>query len=226
MSGAPTSGKPDAGAARAPAFDTAFVDAFQDLLGWRRDVRRFADAPLAPALVETLLAQAHMAPSVGNSQPWRFVLVEDDVRREAIRENFRQANAEALASYDGERAGLYARLKLEGLTVAPVQLAVFCDEATCQGEGLGRRTMPEMLAYSCVCAVNTLWLAARARGVGMGWVSILDPLRAGEVLEVPPDWRLVAYLCLGYPLEEHLDPELERAGWEARSGLSERIFKR
>lgn len=226
MSGTSTSTEPEHGTSQALAFDASFVETFHALLGWRRDVRRFLETPLDPDLVETLLAQAHMAPSVGNSQPWRFVLVEDGFRREAIRENFRETNADALASYDGERAGLYARLKLEGLTAAPVQLAVFCDEGTCQGDGLGRRTMPEMLAYSCVCAVNTLWLAARARGVGMGWVSILDPQRAGEALEVPSDWRLVAYLCLGYPVEEHLDPELERAGWEARSGLSERIFRR
>lgn len=226
MSGTPTSTGAEQGAPRAPAFDAAFARAFHELLGWRRDVRRFLETPLDPDLVETLLAQAHMAPSVGNSQPWRFVLVEDEVRRDAVRANFREANADALASYDGERAGLYAQLKLEGLTAAPVQLAVFCDEATCQGDGLGRRTMPEMLAYSCVCAVNTLWLAARARGIGMGWVSILDPVRARETLEVPSDWRLIAYLCLGYPVEEHPDPELERAGWEARSGLSERIFRR
>jgi 5,6-dimethylbenzimidazole synthase len=209
-----------------PAFDQDFRDRFHALLGWRRDVRRFLDTSLDRALVETLLAEAHMAPSVGNSQPWRFVLVEEETRREAVRASFRKANADALAAYHGERASLYAQLKLEGLSVAPVQLAVFCDEATRQGEGLGRRSMPEMLAYSCVCAVNTLWLSARVRGIGLGWVSILDPAEVTRLLDVPSDWRLVAYLCLGHPQEEHADPELERTGWEARHGLGERIFRR
>jgi 5,6-dimethylbenzimidazole synthase len=209
-----------------PAFDDAFLTGFQTLLAWRRDVRRFDPRALPDGLLETLLAQAHMSPSVGNSQPWRFVLVDDPARREAVRGSFLAANADALASYDGERAELYARLKLEGLTVAPVQLAVFCDEGTDQGEGLGRRTMPEMLAYSCVCAVNTLWLATRARGIGLGWVSIIDPAEVAQALDVPGSWRLIAYLCIGYPQEEHDDPELERAGWQARQGLGERLFRR
>ncbi|SOB90242.1 5,6-dimethylbenzimidazole synthase [Stappia indica] len=210
----------------APAFGDAFLTGFETLLAWRRDVRRFDPRALPEGLLETLLAQAHMSPSVGNSQPWRFVLVDAPERRTAVRESFLKANADALSSYDGERAELYARLKLEGLTVAPVQLAVFCDEGTLQGEGLGRRTMPEMLAYSCVCAVNTLWLAARARGVGLGWVSIIDPQQVALALDVPDAWRLIAYLCIGYPQEEHDDPELERAGWQARQGLGERLFRR
>lgn len=209
-----------------PVFDAAFLDGLQALFVWRRDVRQFDPQPLPEGLLEALLAQAHLSPSVGNSQPWRFVLVDDPARREAVRGSFRKANADALSSYEGERAELYARLKLEGLRVAPVQLAVFCDEATDQGGGLGRRTMPEMLAYSCVCAISTLWLAARARGVGLGWVSILDPQEVAAALDVPADWRLVAYLCIGYPQEEQDEPELERAGWQARQGLGERLFRR
>lgn len=207
-------------------FDAAFVARFEELLAWRRDVRRFRTDPLPEGLFERLLQAAHLAPSVGNSQPWRFVTVEDAARREAVRASFRRANQEALASYSGESARLYATLKLEGLTDAPVQLAVFCDEETGQGAGLGRRSMPEMLAYSCVCAVNTLWLAARAQGVGLGWVSILEPERVTSALDVPASWRLIAYLCLGYPAEEHLDPELERAGWQRRSGLDVRWLHR
>lgn len=209
-----------------PAFGDAFLKGFETLLAWRRDVRRFDPRPLPEGLLEVLLAQAHMSPSVGNSQPWRFVLVDDPARREMVRASFLKANADALAAYDGERAELYARLKLEGLTVAPVQMAVFCDEGTAQGEGLGRRTMPEMLAYSCVCAVNTLWLATRAQGIGLGWVSIIDPQEVAQALDVPDSWRLIAYLCIGYPQEEHNDPELERAGWQARQGLGERLFRR
>jgi 5,6-dimethylbenzimidazole synthase len=207
-------------------FDAVFAARFEELLAWRRDVRRFRIDPLPDGLVERLLQAAHLAPSVGNSQPWRFVTVDDPARRDAVRESFRRANQEALACYSGESARLYATLKLEGLTDAPVQLAVFCEEDTGQGAGLGRRSMPEMLAYSCVCAVNTLWLAARARGVGLGWVSILEPEVVTTALDVPASWRLIAYLCMGYPAEEHLDPELERAGWQAGSGLDERWVRR
>lgn len=209
-----------------PSFDAGFQARFLDLLAWRRDVRRFRTTPLEPVLVEDLLAAAHMAPSVGNSQPWRFVLVDEPQRRGRVRDSFRRCNQRALEVYDGEAAARYARLKLEGLDAAPVQLAVFCDEGTDQGRGLGRRTMPEMLAYSAVCAINTLWLAARVHGVGVGWVSILEPEVVTEVLDVPASWRLIAYLCLGYPVEVHRDPELERSGWQARRGLGERILRR
>jgi len=210
----------------AGTFDATFRDRFAELVAWRRDVRRFRPDPLSDGLVEKLLAIAHQAPSVGNSQPWRFVLVEGTDARAGVRASFLTANAEALSDYTGDRAGTYARLKLAGLDDAPVQLAVFCDEVTGQGHGLGRRTMPEMLAYSCVCAINTLWLAARAEGIGVGWVSILDPREVTGLLDVPDGWRLVAYLCLGRPLEEHLDPELERAGWQDREGLETRILHR
>ncbi|WP_051242422.1 5,6-dimethylbenzimidazole synthase [Stappia stellulata] len=215
-----------AGPGAGGVFDAAFLARFEDLLAWRRDVRRFRTDPLPDDMLQRLLKAAHMAPSVGNSQPWRFVTVDEAARREAVRASFRRANREALASYSGETASLYATLKLEGLSRAPVQLAVFCDGETGQGAGLGRRTMPEMLAYSCVCAVNTLWLAARAQGVGLGWVSILEPETVADALDVPASWRLIAYLCMGYPAEEHLDPELERAGWQAGTGLDARWVRR
>jgi 5,6-dimethylbenzimidazole synthase len=211
---------------QAGAFDASFRESLAELVAWRRDVRRFRRDPLPEGLVESLLAIAHQAPSVGNSQPWRFVLVERDENRTGVRNSFLAANAEALEDFTGDKASTYARLKLAGLDAAPVQLAVFCDEATGQGHGLGRRTMPEMLAYSCVCAINTLWLAARAEGVGVGWVSIIDPQEVTSLLDVPQDWRLVAYLCLGWPVEEHLDPELERARWQSRESLAERLLRR
>ena len=116
------------------------------------------------------------------------------------------------------RAGEALRhTELAGLREAPVHLAVFCDEATEQGFGLGARTMPETRRYSAVCALHTFWLAARAYGLGVGWVSILDPTRLAETLEVPPEWSFVGYLCVGWPQEEQLTPELERAGWQARA---------
>lgn len=209
-----------------PCFDDTFRNGLARLLAWRRDVRRFLSDPVEDGLLERLLDLACLAPSVGNSQPWRFVSVDAPARRAEIRANFEACNAKALEGYAGERAALYARLKLAGLDQAPVQLAVFADEATEAGAGLGRQTMPETLRYSAVMAVHTLWLAARAEGLGLGWISILDPAEVSRSLETPEAWALVAYLCLGYPAEEHRDPELERAGWQARDALCRQVLRR
>ena len=142
--------------------------------------------------------------------------VDDKARREAVQANFAAANREALKAYAGERAAAYARLKLAGLSEAPVQIAVFCDEQTALGHGLGARTMPETRRYSTVCALHTFWLAARAQGLGVGWVSILDPATLAETLDTPRPWTFIAYLCVGWPVEEHLEPELARSGWQPR----------
>ncbi len=204
------------GHAKAPALRVS-REGLRTLLTWRRDVRRFRTEPLEPGLLDSLLDFAALAPSVGLSQPWRFVHVRSPEKRALVRKNFAATNADALGGYDGERAALYSRLKLSGLDDAPVQLAVFVDSDPEQGAGLGRRTMPEALFYSVIIAIHTLWLAARIEGVGLGWVSILDPVLLGADLEVPPAWRLVAYLCIGYPAEESDTPELERSGWERRA---------
>ena len=210
-----------------PLFDDAFRRQLETLFRWRRDVRRFRTEPVEDALLDRLIGLALLAPSVGNSQPWRFVKVFAAERRTLIRQCFEQCNAAALAGYSGERATLYARLKLTGLDRAPVQLAVFVDEATPCGHGLGRRTMPETLTWSVVGAVHALWLAARAHGLGMGWVSIIDPQRVHAILGVPDTWSLVAYLCLGWPEEEHIDPDLERARWQHRiDGLDGVVLRR
>ena len=209
-----------------PFMADAVREGLEDLVAWRRDVRRFRRDALPKDCLEELLQLADLAPSVGNAQPWRFVEVKDPARRATVRQSFLRCNAEALQNYRGERAALYARLKLEGLDQAPVHLAVFTDEAATQGRGLGRATMPETLAYSTVCAIHTLWLAARARGIGMGWLSILEPQEVARSLTVPADWRFTAYLCLGWPEEEHLDPELERHGWQARTDWRTRFIER
>lgn len=209
-----------------PTFDDAFRARLATLVAWRRDVRRFRRDPVDPALVEHLLDLAQQAPSVGNSQPWRWVEVASEAARAAVRDSFARCNADALAALDDARADTYAQLKLEGLKVAPVQLAVFCDHATAQGHGLGRRTMPETLDHSVVTMIATLWLVARAHGLGLGWVSIIDPAEIARALDVPESWHLVAYLCLGWPAEEHLDPELERHGWQAREAVSRRTLVR
>ena len=197
-------------------FDDAFRDQLEQLFRWRRDVRRFKSDPVDPDLLRHLLELADLAPSVGLSQPWRFVEVEDEAARKSILASFERCNARALEGYDGDDRALYARLKLEGLRDAPIQFAVFSDEETLKGKGVGRQTMPETLRYSVVAAVYTFWLAARAAGLVVGWVSILEPKELCKALSTPDDWALVAYLCVGYPVEEHLDPELERAGWEVR----------
>jgi 5,6-dimethylbenzimidazole synthase len=200
--------------AQSPSFDEAFTEKLGELLAWRRDVRRFQPAPVPEALLAKLLELMEFSPSVGHSQPWRWLRVDDPYQRLAVQASFSRCNAEALADYEGERAALYARLKLEGLREAPVQFAVFCDHGTLQGHGLGRRTMPEMLDYSVVAAITQFWLAARAHGVGVGWVSILDPEEVRHIAGAPPGWKLVAYLCVGFPVEEHVVPELVQAGWE------------
>lgn len=209
-----------------PKFDHDFRTAFRDLILWRRDVRRFRADPVSEQLVQSLLELASHAPSVGNCQPWRFVLVDDEARRQSIRASFERANQGALEGYTGDQRARYARLKLEGLDVAPIHIAVFADEETGRGAGLGRQTMPEMLHYSAVGAVHTLWLAARAEGLGLGWLSILEPETVYKTLDVPEGWAFIAYLCIGWPVEEHPDPELVRAGWESRAPFESLILRR
>jgi 5,6-dimethylbenzimidazole synthase len=207
-------------AERAPQFDADFRERLRDLLRWRRDVRRFKRAKLLEGTIERLIATACLAPSVGLSEPWRFVIVEDEARRAAIRKCFADCNRAALDMQSPDRASLYARLKLAGLDDAPCQLAVFADRATAQGGGLGRLTMPETLDYSVVIAVHTLWLAARAEGLGVGWVSILDPEHIAAILDVPPHWIFIGHLCVGYPAQDDDMPALERQGWEHRHSPS------
>ncbi len=210
----------------APVFDDAFRGRLLDLFRWRRDVRRFHADPVSPAVLDDLLETAYLAPSVGLSQPWRFVSVESPERRAAVRASFETCNARALATQDDGRAARYARLKLAGLDEAPCHLAVFAEPDPEQGRGLGRGTMPETTSYSAVMAVHTLWLAARAAGLGLGWVSILDPVAITAALDVPADWGFVGYLCLGYPQANSEVPELEQAGWEHRRSAASLLLRR
>jgi 5,6-dimethylbenzimidazole synthase len=196
-------------------------------LRWRRDVRHFDTRAVAPEDMTALLEAASLAPSVGNAQPWRFVRLRTPALRAALAAHVDAENARAAAGYaDKNRHEAYRALKLHGLREAPELLAVFCDERPAAGHGLGIATMPEMQRYSCVTAVHTLWLAARARGIGLGWVSILDPAGVAALLDVPQDWTLIALLCLGYPETPSDIPELERRGWQAREPLADRLFDR
>jgi 5,6-dimethylbenzimidazole synthase len=210
----------------APEFNDEFYAKLAQLFSWRRDVRHFRSDPVAEETIAALVREASHSPSVGYSQPWRFVNVTTPQRRDTIIASFERANADALQGYSGDDAARYANLKLAGLRDAPVHLAVFCDTATETGKGLGRRTMPETLSYSVTMAIYTFWLAARARGVGAGWVSILEPDVVTTALDVPPSWQLIAYLCVGYPREEHDSPELRRAGWESADERSTTVYER
>jgi 5,6-dimethylbenzimidazole synthase len=209
-----------------PEFPAEFRERLLELLIWRRDVRRFRRDALPEGILDRLLQTAVLAPSVGLSQPWRFVVVDDRARRAAIRANFERANAAALAAQEDADAQNYARLKLAGLDEAPVHLAVFADRGTSQGRGLGRRTMPETIEYSAVLAIHTLWLAARAEGVGLGWVSILETGEIAGILEVPAEWSFIGYLCLGYPESSDDTPALEREGWERRRDWQRFVVRR
>ena len=186
----------------------------------RRDVRRgFVDRPLPDELLQRLLAAAHSAPSVGLMQPSRFIVIRSLAIRTAVHQIFKEANAEAAAAYEGEQAKQYKALKLEGILEAPQNVCIVCDTRSERGHKLGRATMPETAAYSTVCAIQNLWLAARAEGVGVGWVSILDPVRLRLILQVPEHLLPVAYLCLGFVDRFTTGPELELSGWEKRVPL-------
>lgn len=198
-------------------FTDDFRTQFELLMRLRRDVRRFRTDPVDEAVLTRCLDTFRLAPSVGLSEPWRVIRVESVAARAAALENFQHANEKALAGYSGDKALKYSRLKLSGMQEAPVQLAVFSDETTNKGLGLGAGTMPEMRRYSVVAAITLFWLALRAEGLGLGWVSILDPEQMKRDLAVPDDWSLVGYYCVGWPEEMSERPELERAGWEQRS---------
>jgi len=197
------------------------------LLRWRRDVRHFDRRAVAEVDMRALLACASLAPSVGNAQPWRFVRLRSPGIRDALAAHVDTQSAREAERYAGQvRYDHYVSLKLHGLREAPELLAVFCDDRSEAGHGLGIATMPEMLRYSCVLAIHNLWLAGRLRGIGLGWVSILDPQTVQALLDVPAEWSLIALLCIGYPAEEFDTPELERRGWQSREPWSDRVFER
>lgn len=197
-------------------FSESFQKDLKDLMLWRRDVRHFRQEPVDEALLMQCLDAFLTAPSVGLSEPWRVIRIQNPGPRAAALANFERCNAQALAGYDGEKAQTYSRLKLSGMRDAPEHLAVFCDDGTSKGSGLGAATMPETRRYSVVSAITLFWLAARARGLGVGWVSILDPGQLRRDLGASEQWSLVGYLCVGWPKEVSLTPELETADWERR----------
>ena len=205
---------------KAEGFDEGARQAVYRAIRERRDVRHgFLPEPMPDDLLGKLLEAAHNAPSVGLMQPWRFIVVRDIGVRQRVHKIFLDANQQALAFYEGEQQRNYSGLKLEGILEAPQNLCIVCDPQSSQGHQLGRRTMPETALYSAVCAVQNLWLAARAEGIGVGWVSILEPNQLRRVLNIPGHITPVAYLCLGYVEAFATEPDLERAGWEKRTPL-------
>lgn len=190
-------------------------------------MRYFDPRAVPEADMRALLEAAVLAPSVGNSQPWRFVRLRSPAIRAGLAAHVDAANDRAAQRYPaGAQRDHYRSLKLHGLHEAPELVAVLCDETAAAGHGLGIATMPEMLRYSCVLAIHTMWLAARTRGVGLGWVSILDPETVSAMLDVPAHWSLIALLCIGYPDASFDTPELERRGWQAHEPLADRLFER
>lgn len=216
----------ETGAPAAPRFDADFQAELTTLLSWRRDTRRFRRDPLPEGMIDDLLALAQKAPSVGNSQPWRFVRVRSPGLRAALADHVDLEAAKAGEAFAAPRREAYSALKLHGLDAAPEVLAVYCDETTTAGSGLGAATMPEARAYSVVLAIYSLWLAARARGLSVGWVSILRPDFVRELLRTPPEWRLVALLCIGFPDAPSDTPELERLGWQGRQRWQDNVSER
>jgi len=190
----------------------------------RRDVRsHFLPEPIPGQVLRRILDAAHHAPSVGFMQPWDFIVIRDVTVRQAVYRNFECARARAAALYAGEQRKLHDSLKLAGILEAPVNVCVTCDHARRKGSGLGRQTDPSVDLYSTVCAVQNLWLAARAESLGVGWVSILDLEELKTTLGIPAAITAVAYLCIGYLSEFRLQPELEEKGWETREDLANLI---
>ena len=214
------------GPVTASPFSVEERDAVYKAIETRRDVRdQFLPDPLPEDLIGRLLGAAHAAPSVGFMQPWNFLLIRDQTVLQGAWEAFSQANEEAAALFSDERQALYRSLKLEGIRKAPLSICVTCDPDRAGPVVLGRTHNPRMDVYSTVCAVQNLWLAARAEGVGVGWVSIFHDRDIRALLGIPERVEIVAWLCLGYVGELYDQPELAAKGWRQRLPLDELVFR-
>jgi len=205
-------------------FDEAARAAVYRAIFTRRDIREsFLHEPIPDEILARLLRAAHHAPSVGFMQPWSFIVIRDLERKTQIRDLVMTARGEEVRRIADGRQDLYRSLKLEGILEAPINLCVTCDRTRAEGSPLGRWHNPEMDLYSTVCAVQNLWLAARAEGIGMGWVSILDKDALKSLIGIPAHVVPVAYLCLGYVADFAKKPELESKGWRQRLCLADLI---
>jgi 5,6-dimethylbenzimidazole synthase len=209
----------------AQAFSDADRAAVYHAIFSRRDVRgQFLSTPVPDDLLSRVLLAAHHAPSVGFMQPWNFLLVRSDEVKQRVHDVFAEANAEAALMFPDARREIYSRLKLQGILEAPINLCITCDRSRSGPVVLGRTHMPTMDLYSSVCAVQNLWLAARAEGLGVGWVSIFHEKALQEALGIPPHIVPIAYLCIGYVSHFNDRPELEKAGWLPRLPINELVY--
>ncbi|MBW6418855.1 5,6-dimethylbenzimidazole synthase [Celeribacter sp. PS-C1] len=206
-------------------FSAAFRKDFSELMRWRRDVRSFQDTPVDPAALERCLDAFKLAPSVSLTQPWRLVDIKSNGARKAVLENFKNFNASALSGADGETAQGFATQKLKGLEAAPVQYAVFSDSAATEGHMLDLSSIPQVLDYSVAAAIMQFWLALRVEGIGMGWVSRFDPAQLQADLDIAQSWKLVGYLCIGYPTADSTEPDLQTRGYETRTAELELLAR-
>src|ERR1700741_3112754 len=212
-------------AAAAKEFSSVEQDVIHRVILARRDIRQFRPHPISAAAIGRILEAAHAAPSVGLMQPWNFILIDSLDIRQQIKSSFAAVNAREQSKLEGDpRAELYSSLKLEGILEAPLNIAVTCDHSRGGTFVLGRAPMPRTAAYSVCLAIENLWLAARVEGVGVGWVSILDPEAVTKILGLPPEVELIAYLCIGYPIEFRPKPMLEEVGWRNREQLQPFVF--
>lgn len=210
----------------AEPFVTAERDAVYKAIFTRRDVRdQFLPDPVPDDVLRRMLKAAHHAPSVGFMQPWNFITIRSQPVRDQIADAFGRANDEAVKLFPQERQSKYKSLKLEGIRKAPLNICITCDRNRGGAVVLGKTHNSSMDLYSTVCAVQNLWLAARAEGIGMGWVSIFHDADLKSILGIPEQIEIVAYLCLGYVDELYEQPELEVKGWNKRLALDELIFE-
>jgi len=206
------------------AFSAEERAAIYKCIALRRDVRsEFLNEPIPQAILARILSAAHQAPSVGFSQPWNFIVVRDAMVREKIYDGFCKANEEAAQQFESERAEHYRTLKLQGIREAPLGICITCDRTRGGTVVLGRTHQKDMDLYSAVCAVQNLWLAARAEGVGVGWMSIIDPEKLREILAIPEHIVPIAYLCVGFVSSFYKSPELEQKGWAKREALTDHV---
>lgn len=205
--------------------ETAIRAAVYQTIFSRRDVRgQFLPDPIPDTVLSRLLTAAHFAPSVGFMQPWSFLLVRDLAVKRQVYDAFLHANAEAALMFEPERQAHYRQLRLQGILEAPLNLCVTCDRDRSGPVVLGRTHNKAMDLYSTVCAVQNLWLAARAEGIGVGWVSIFRTSALREILHLPSRIMPVAYLCLGYVSHFNDQPDLEAAGWQERLPLTDLVY--
>jgi len=199
-------------------------DAVYKTIFSRRDVRSdFTKQTVPDDVIKRILTAAHHAPSVGFMQPWDFIVVNDIEAKKQIKQGFDEANAESKQMFNDEQQSKYQQFKLEGILEAPLGICVTCDRNRNGPVVLGKTIKAEMDLYSSVCAVQNLWLAARAENLGVGWVSIIEDDILRDALGIPNNIEIIAYLCIGYVSKFKDKPELESAGWLPRRSVDKAI---